>query len=307
MDSGTCNVRIKGMDVEVEAIPVADKTIIIKGKAFKFASLLDDWDNDVEIPGELIICMKTAKLGIDIFTFSQRIPEKEPKFQYYYEYYNVAAIPIDTYDFWWHKQITQNARNKARKAEKKGVLIKVADFDDDFVKGIKQIYDECPIRQGKPFWHYGKDLSTLREIHSTFLERSEFIGAYYEDELIGFMKLVDAGRFVRTMHILSMVKHRDKGPTNALLAKAVEICCEKKTPFLVYGQFDYGKTGNRSLTHFKRSNGFEKFDLPKYYIPLTFKGWLVLKTKLHHGIVGALPKNVIRFLLDARGRFYQNK
>ena len=87
-------------------------------------------------------------------------------------------------------------------------------------------------RQDKPFWHYGKDFETIKREMSDRLDRSEFIGAYYNNDLIGFIKIIDAGTYLDIVEILSMIEHRDKAPTNALMAKAVEICDKKSFPIL---------------------------------------------------------------------------
>ena len=52
----------------------------------------------------------------------------------------------------------------------------------------------------------------------------------------------------------------------------MERCAEKGIPYLVYSLWL-----EDSLGDFKRSNGFQKFDLPRYYVPLTGKGKLALK------------------------------
>src|SRR5439155_15934544 len=39
----------------------------------------------------------------------------------------------------------------------------------------------------------------------------------------------------------------------------------------------------------KQSNGFQKFDLPRYFIPLTRKGEWALNLCLHRGLKAALP------------------
>ena len=41
---------------------------------------------------------------------------------------------------------------------------------------------------------------------------------------MGFMMLANAGRFGITGQIIASLKHRDKSPNNALIAKAVELC-----------------------------------------------------------------------------------
>ena len=76
------------------------------------------------------------------------------------------------------------------------------------------------------------------------------------------------------MQIISMIRHRDKAPTNALVAQAVRSCAERGIAYLWYANFSYGKKQPDSLADFKRHNGFQKVELPRYYIPLTFAGGL---------------------------------
>ena len=59
---------------------------------------------------------------------------------------------------------------------------------------------------------------------------------------------------------------------NALIAKAAEVCEQKGISHLIYGQFIYGNKRRSSLVEFKRRNGFEQVNFPRYYIPLTLKG-----------------------------------
>ena len=110
------------------------------------------------------------------------------------------------------------------------------------------------------------------------IDLSTFLGAYYDDELIGFIKLLNAGKFMRTSGTIAKIKYRKKSPMNALIAKAVEICEMKNSAYLVYGKFVYGKKGPDGLSDFKRYNGFQKIDLPRYYIPLNIKGNIYLES-----------------------------
>jgi len=307
MEVKRTEVNIKGKKVAVNSITIDNKSVIATGRLLKIGHLEFEWDMDIENPSLFIENLKKSDLKIDIFTFVQRVPDSRPKFSYYMEWDNVAVVPLTTYEDWYKKRIKENTRHKIRKAKRVGVEVKVVQLDEDLVKGIYEIYNEVPVRQGKPFWHYGKSLDSLREIHSTFLERSDFIGAFYKDELIGFLKLVYTDRFARTMHILSKIQHRDKGPNNVLLAKAIEICAEKEVPYLVYGAFDYGKKGADSLSDFKRHMGFEKALLPRYYVPLNSKGAAMLRLGLHHGIVGLLPGKSVRLLLRLRKIWYTRK
>ncbi|MDH4186729.1 MAG: hypothetical protein OEV08_07010, partial [Nitrospira sp.] len=142
------------------------------------------------------------------------------------------------------------------------------------------------------FWHYQKDFDTVKRENSTYLERSAYIGAYFNDELIGFIRMVYIGNVAATLQVISQKRHFDKKPTNALIAKAVEICEMNKVSHLVYGNYLYNDMHN-SLTEFKRRNGFEQILLPRYYIPLTLKGQIALKLRLHHPLVKLIPKPVL--------------
>jgi hypothetical protein len=104
------------------------------------------------------------------------------------------------------------------------------------------------------------------------------------------------------MQIISKIKDRDKAPTNALVAKAVEICEQKKIPYLVYASWSEGTLGE-----FKQHNGFEKIDLPRYYIPLTIRGKIALKLSLHKGYKVILPKKMLNFLISLRKWWYTKR
>jgi len=107
------------------------------------------------------------------------------------------------------------------------------------------------------------------------------------------------------MQIVSKSAHNDKRPMNAMIAKAVELCSERNIAYLIYGQYIYGKNDRSPLVEFKRRNGFEKLDLPRYYIPLTLKGKLALKTGVHRGMKHFIPIFVFERLLKLRSTFYR--
>jgi hypothetical protein len=302
MDIITENIMLNSKLVKKEIIRIKDLEIIVTGNFVKIARLREEWDQDVENPELIIKELKESGIQVDIFTFMQRLPESKPKYNYYMEWDNIAALPIIDYNTWFNKILHPNPRNKKKISEKKGVSTKIFNFDDDSLKGIMEIYHENPIRQGTPFLDYNIDWETAKQANRTFLDRATFIGAYYEGELIGFIKLVSTDKFIRTMGILAKIAHRDKAPMNLLLAKAVEICAEKKTQYLVYGKFDYGKVGSQTLQNFKLYFGFESIMLPRYYIPLNNWGRIIMKCNMHQGIVGIIPKKMVRILLNVRNK-----
>ena len=277
--------------------------IMIEGKVLRVARPhaceQQEWFEDAENPEVLIDALQKSEHRPDIFTFWQRLPDTEPRYPYQMEPQSIAALPIKSYSFWWEKQIDRKARNKVRKAEKKGITVRMASFDDTFVRGMTSIFNETPIRQGRRFLHYGKDFETVKREFSRFLFREEVFGAYLGEELVGFIMVGDAGKYACLGQIISKIAYRDLAPTNALLAKAIERCAEQGFPYLVYAYWL-----DDSLGDFKRSNGFQKFDLPRYFVPLTPKGKLALKLGLHRGWKGAVPKEIKKVLKKLRRGWY---
>jgi hypothetical protein len=291
---------------ELNTTEIEGNQIIISGKFVKTASVHDEeWLEGQVVQKPEAYLAKLTQSKADIFTFSQKIPEIEPRFPYFYELDNVAAIPLNKFEDWWEKRLPQESRKNVRRAGRRGVTVRVEALTDKLVQGITEIYNETPIRQGIPFAHYGKEFKTIKSEVSGLPERSIFLGAYFGDELIGFIKLIEMGPITSILHIVSKNAHYDKRPTNALIAKAVELCCQKGKSYLVYGKYTYGNKKDNSLTEFKDRNGFEKILLPRYYVAMTWKGKLFIKLGLHRGLLGILPPRLIRFLLGLRSWSFQ--
>ena len=276
-------------------IQVNKDSFLIQGRFVRIARLEHEWYDDVEDPEATIGSLRRLHPSPDILTFWQRLPHVAPRYRYRMEPDAIAALPIKSFSFWWQKQVDCKTRNKIRRAEKKGVEVRATGFDDSFVKGMRSIFNEIPIRQGKRFWHYGKDFHTLKSEFSRFLFREEILGAYLNEELIGFIMLAFAGDYAALGQIISKTAHRDKAPNNILIAKAVERCAEKGIPYLVYAKWEDGSLGD-----FKRHNGFERVDLPRYFVPLSAKGRTFIFLKLHRGLGGVIPAPVLRWVKDAR-------
>src|SRR5579859_2018058 len=169
---------------------ICGKEIRVEGRFLRIARLDADKYHFLEDPEPVIEAVRKSGVRVDLFTFVQKLPETLPKYSYPMEWDNFAALPITTFDDWWTKQLGFKARNKAKQAEKKGVVVREVPFDDELVKGIWRVYNECPVRQGRPFSHYGKTIETVYGEEATFLDTSIFIGAYLGTDLLGFVKLV---------------------------------------------------------------------------------------------------------------------
>jgi hypothetical protein len=287
---------IKGKPAQVACVEIGRQTFTITQGPLAVVQLQDEWYEDVRDPEFVIdVLMNSAGFKPDIFTFWQRVPNLEPQYQYHTEWESIAALPVQSYDHWFNKQISSRLRSQLRKATKEGLTVREAAYDDEFVRGMTDIFNESPIRQGRRFWHYGKDFETVKQQFSRYLFREEMIGAYYGGEMIGFIMLGNAGNYGITGQIISKLKCRDKVTNNALIGKAVEVCAKKNLAYLVYLYWT-----NDSLAEFKRRCGFQETKVPRYFVPLTRKGKLALKLGLHRGWRATLPDRIKRPLKKLR-------
>ncbi len=204
MQANYVEISIKGRLIKVPAIEFAGNTIALSGSWLKTAQVRDeDWleSEAVTDPEACLERIRRAGLAADLFTFVQRLPRTEPHYRYHLEWDNVAAIPTADYKAWW-EGLPQVVRKNVRRAERRGISVREVEFNDALVKEIVEINNETPVRQGRPFWHYGKSLAVVKRDYATLLDRSIFLGAYHEDKLVGFIKMISMGEITGILQIL---------------------------------------------------------------------------------------------------------
>ena len=217
----------------------------------------------------------------------------------------MAAVDTSDFDAWWEHRIPQETRKNVRRAAKRGVVVREVELNERLLRGIVEINNETPMRQGRRFWHYGKSLAEVERDYTTLVDHSTYLGAYYNEELIGFIKMVHMGEIAGVLQLLCKPAHYDKRPANALVARAVEICHARGLRYLVYGQYTYGKKRTGPLVEFKRRNGFEQVQCPRYYIPLSLRGRVALAVRLHHGWRRFVPERLMEVALRVRSVWYR--
>ena len=304
------NISVKGKRKNVLALEMEGVTIIKIGRFLTTAEIFDEyWLEAAKLPDPdaLVSRLRRIDRKPDLFTFTQRVPEERPQFDYYFERANFAVLPLSTYEVWRQSQISSATRRNIRASEKRGIVVKESSYDQAYVQGIMSIYNETPVRQGRKFWHHGKDFSTVDAENGTYADRSSFLAAYYQGEMIGYLKVVWDKSTAAIMQILSKIRIYDKRPNNALLAGAVNLACSRGISYLLYEQFVYGKKSENSLTEFKKNNGFVRMDVPRYYIPLTKKGLVALKLGLHRGFKERIPEAILAPLREWRSKWYEHQ
>jgi hypothetical protein len=288
-----------------ENAPVAAKgddlrdRLITCGRLIRIVRAKSELLKPLEDPELFLSQLRANSERGDIFSFVQTFSDPQPRCKYYYELEDVAVLELTTYDKWWKETVNDKTRNMVRKAGKKGLSIEVVNYTDDFIQGIKQVYDECPVRQGKKSRHYGKSFEVIKREHGTFPESSEFIAARLENRVIGFAKVVFQKDFASVMNLIALMSERDKAPTNALLAKVIERCAARGI-----GLLHYGVWSRRGFGDFKLHHGFKCRQIPRYYVPLNDRGALALRWGLHRPLSSRVPESYWDWFANMRMKWY---
>ena len=301
-------ISVGGKWIAVPALHVEGRNIVRAGKLVRIARVHDEeWlETELADPEACLQALRQSGFAADLFTFSHKPPQTTPRFDYPVDFESIAIARTANFQAWW-EALPQETRKNVRRSQKRGVTVTVKPFDEELVTGIAAVNNESPTRQGRNNKHYGKTLAQVRRDHESFVDRSDFLCAFLGAELIGYLKLVYRGDVASILNIVSKRSHQDKRPTNALIAKAVDLCQQKGISNLVYGKYFYGNKQNSPLLEFKVRNGFREILTPRFYVPLTKWGAMCLKLKLYRGPVGLLPPSLIDMGLKVRTRLYDAK
>jgi hypothetical protein len=283
---------------EYMTLHVGNLNLLIEGTFPKILKLKAEYFEWVEDPHRLVSELEERCIAADLFTFVQKgLIETIPKFEFYYEWDSLAVLPLTTYENWWKNQIKTQERNRVRKSHKTEIDVRLVEFNLELMEKIKDLYDESPIRQGKPFLYYQKSIKDLWDEHHGFPNKSQFIGAFHKGELIGFTKVVHDEKISYIMKLIATIRHRNLAPANALLAKTVEICAGQGVNYLVYSTWC-----RRGLGAFKRNHAFMPVAVPRYFVPLNIRGKIALRLKMHRRITELLPPDWVDFLAEYRNK-----
>lgn len=307
----TIQISIRGRWFNAPSLRVNGQTLVTTRKhRIRIATLNDEeWiEEQVRDPGACIRALKDRSTAAraDIFAFSQRAPDVTPRYSYPMELRSIAVARVGNLEE-WRGHLPSKTRQNIRRAEKQGVVLKVRGLDPDVVEGIRQVQNETPVRQGRPFPHYGKTFEQVQRDHGSFVDHSDFICAYFGEEFIGFLKLVYLGEVASLMQMLPKVAFYEKRTADAMLAKAAELSSARGARYLTYGLFNYGNKGDSSLRLFKERHGFGEMLVPYYYAPVTAWGGFCVKTGLYRGWHDILPHSAIQAATGLRAWWYARR
>jgi hypothetical protein len=302
-------IRMKGRWVTVPSLDILGKTFYATGTWMRTARVRSEemMEDELPNPASYIEELKgsgSKLLKADILTFPQKLPSTEPKYPYPFERESVAAIHLTSFNQWW-ESLPQETRKNVRRSAKRGVVVRIAKFDDELIRGIREVNDDSPMRQGMRNAYYGKGPEETRKLYGDFCGRCDFICAYHGEEMIGFLHLVYRNGIASILNLTTKPSHFDKRPANSLMAEAVRLCETKGISYIGYGLYNYGNKRDSPLREFKIRCGFEEILVPRFFVPLTGWGAICVRAKLHRGLIGILPQPAITAGLSMRTLWYK--
>lgn len=152
-------------------------------------------DSELENPELCVKLLKSQRRGglrADILSFAQKLPFTTLKYDYYHEWDSIAAVQTTCFRQWWEK-LPRESRKNVRRSQKRGVKVFVRPLDDQLIHGIMGVYNDSPVRQGKLNRHFGKTIEQVKKDNASFSDRRDYICAYVDEELIGFIWLIYRG------------------------------------------------------------------------------------------------------------------
>src|ERR1700759_1017027 len=104
-------------------ITICGREVKVQGRVVRIGRIEGDKYRFLDDPQTFIEALRAQTSCVHLFTFMQRLPETSPQYAYPMEWDTLAVIPGATFEQWWTEQIGFKATNKAKQAEKKGVVL----------------------------------------------------------------------------------------------------------------------------------------------------------------------------------------
>jgi GNAT superfamily N-acetyltransferase len=259
-----------------------------------------DWLYDVN--PELYVKSLIGK--VDVFTFWNRVPNKAAlTVNGKVELDNIAALPITSVDYWRNVQVSRKVRNIIRKAVKNSVVVRHGSLCEEYYEELYSLFHGIIARQNKPFTHRHESLEQIKSgFEKLSNHRFEILNAYHNEKLIGTLGLLYSEETSLIGNFTVADEYQKLGVPSLLIEKAVERTVNAKKKLLIYTHWKTDKeASNDSLRDFKRHCGFQEMKVARYYVPLTFKGKVVIFLGLHKGKWGLMPQFLKDIILSGTG------
>lgn len=83
-----------------QLIKLAGRETRVTGRMLRIAQLEGDGYEFLDDPVPMVEALRRCGIRIDLFTFTQRLPERSAKYSYPCEWNDFPVVLISTYDHW---------------------------------------------------------------------------------------------------------------------------------------------------------------------------------------------------------------
>src|SRR5687768_5381119 len=96
---------VKGQPAQIRCVEIQGQLFALSDGPVTEARLEDEWYEDVADPDAVIAAIRARRdLGVDVFSFWQRLPDAQPKYQFHQEREEIAVLKVTSYEHWWNQQ-----------------------------------------------------------------------------------------------------------------------------------------------------------------------------------------------------------
>lgn len=216
----------------------------------------------------------------------------------------------------WEKAYSKHARNRARKAEKEGVVVREVSELDKWISDIQS----CNMSSFHRTKRYPRYPHSDKEAFLVYLNRHRQLlhegfkvyGAFFRNRLIAYIATVESNKLIILMLALSRSEFLPKCPSNALLKYIISYACKDNFSWINYSfdrvPYDPDRpTLLSSLRRFKFEHGFEERPMNIYSLGLTYSGRLLQRLMVVYNNLFIFSERLPIFITDALQQLYERQ
>ena len=216
----------------------------------------------------------------------------------------------------WKNGYSKHARNRARKAEKEGIIIREFSEFDEWISDMHS----CNMSSFHRAKRYPRYPHSKKEAFLVYVNRHKQLlgegfkvyGAFFRNRLIAYIATVEYNKLIILMLIQSRSEFLPKCPNNALLKYMIFHACEDNFSWINYS-FDrvpYGTdrpTLLSPLRKFKYEHGFEERPMSVYSLGLTHSGRFLQRLMAIYNNLFIFSERLPIFMTNALQQLYERQ
>jgi hypothetical protein len=216
----------------------------------------------------------------------------------------------------WVNEFSKHARNRTRKAEKRGVSVREIEVLEEWTPAMYLCNMSSFYRQKRypRYPHSDKDafMAYLNWHKKVLGENCRIYGAFFRGRLIAYAVTLEFNSLIVISLLMSLSEFLSKCPNDALLRFLVDHACRDGFEWMCYSFDRTSYSSERrslhsSLRRFKFEHGFEEQPMKIYFLGLTGAGRLLQQMVSVYNLVFIASSSFPHFVTDALQKIYERR